>query len=224
MSLSFSRKRDKRPYGQRCLEQPWEMETFVKRAALFTTSPTTQDLIDAVHQNHTILIEDTHLKQGLMGFEAPPGELALSLTTLTAYIIDIIAVLEYFLLHKTKLHPVLCQQILTSTHEVVTNAILWSNLEVECLDNRQKSLNFSDLIRDKLSNKTLAKRLIKINFHIRPTYTEVVIISSGNKGFDWNHAISKVSSQIQGLAIIKSFVDEIVTYEDGKVLCLRFYT
>jgi len=194
-----------------------------KRTALFDVSPTTQDLIDAIHNDNTILVEDTNLKRGLTGFEAPPGELVLSLTTLTAYIIDIIAVLDHFLLHKTILHPVLCEQILTSTHEVVTNAILWSNLEVDCPNNRQKSLNFCDLIKDRLKNKILARRLLKLNFHLNPEWVEVVIISSG-KGFDWHHAVTKISSDVQGLAIIHSFADEIIAEDNGKILRLRFYT
>ncbi len=193
------------------------------RTALFASSPTTQDLIDAIQNDSTILIEDTNLKRGLNGFEAPPGDLALSLTTLTAYIIDIIAVMDHFLLHKTFLHPVLCEQILTSTHEVVTNAILWSNLEVDCPNNRQKSLNFCDLIKTRLKNKVLARRLLKVNFHINPEWVDVVIISSG-KGFDWHHAVSKISSDVQGLAIIHSFADEVTAEENGKVLRLRFYT
>ncbi|MBM3468066.1 MAG: hypothetical protein FJX71_01380 [Alphaproteobacteria bacterium] len=193
------------------------------RAILFTTSPTTQDLIDAIHNGNTVLIEDSTLKHGLNGFEAPPGELALSLTTLTAYIIDIIAVIDHFLLHRTFLHPVLCEQILTSTHEVVTNAILWSNLEVDCLNNRQKSLNFCDLIKERLKNKLLARRLLKINFHLNAEWADVVIISSG-KGFDWHHAVSKISSDVQGLAIIHSFADEVMAEKNGKILRLRFYT
>jgi hypothetical protein len=197
--------------------------SLTKRTALFAISPTTQDLIDAIHNDHTILIEDTNLKRGLNGFEAPPGDLALSLTTLTAYIIDIIAVIDYFLLHKTFLHPVLCEQILTSTHEVVTNAILWSNLEVNCPDNRQKSLNFCDLIKTRLKDKALAQRLLKVNFHINPEWVDVVIISAG-KGFDWHHAVSKISSDVQGLAIIHSFADEVTAEENGKILRLRFYT
>lgn len=197
--------------------------SLTKRAALFATSPTTQDLIDAIHNDSTILIEDTNLKRGLNGFEAPPGDLALSLTTLTAYIIDIIAVLDYFLLHKTFLHPVLCEQILTSTHEVVTNAILWSNLEVDNPNNRQKSLNFCDLIKARLESKVLAQRLLKVNFHINPEWVDVVVISGG-KGFDWNHAVSKISSDVQGLAIIRSFADEVIAEEDGKILRLRFQT
>lgn len=193
------------------------------RTALFGTSPTTQDLIDAIQNDSTILIEDTNLKRGLNGFESPPGDLALSLTTLTAYIIDIIAVMDHFLLHKTFLHPVLCEQILTSTHEVVTNAILWSNLEVDCPNNRQKSLNFCDLIKTRLEDKTLARRLLKVNFHINPEWVDVVIISTG-KGFDWHHAVSKISSDVQGLAIIHSFADEVTAEENGRVLRLRFYT
>lgn len=194
-----------------------------KRAALFEISPTTQDLIDAIHNNHTILIEDTVLKRGLKGFEAAPGDFALSLTTLTAYIIDIIAVLDHFLLHKTLLHPVLCEQILTSTHEVVTNAILWSNLEVDCPNNRQKSLNFCDLIKARMKNKILARRLLKLNLHINPEWVDVVIISAG-KGFDWHHAVSKISSDVQGLAIIHSFADEVIAEDNGKILRLRFFT
>lgn len=193
-----------------------------KRAALFGVSPTTQDLIDAIQNDNTILIEDTSLKHGLVGFEAPPGEFALSLTTLTAYIIDIIAVMDHFLLHKTYLHPVLCEQILTSTHEVVTNAILWSNLEVDCPNNRQKSLNFCDLIKERLKSKILARRLLKLNFHLNPEWVDVVIISSG-KGFDWHHAVSRISSDVQGLAIIHSFADEIIAEDNGKILRLRFY-
>jgi len=202
---------------------PGESVNLKKRVALFASSPTTQDLIDAIHNDNTILIEDANLKRGLSGFEAPPGDLALSLTTLTAYIIDIIAVIDYFLLHKTLLHPVLCEQILTSTHEVVTNAILWSNLEVDCPDNRQKTLNFCDLIKTRLKNKALAQRLLKVNFHIKPEWIDVVIISAG-KGFDWQHAISKISSDVQGLAIIRSFADEVTAEENGKILRLRFYT
>ena len=193
------------------------------RTSLFAVSPTTQDLIDAIQNGSTILIEDTNLKRGLNGFEAPPGDLALSLTTLTAYVIDIIAVMDYFLLHKTFLHPVLCEQILTSTHEVVTNAILWSNLEVDCPNNRQKSLNFCDLIKTRLENKVLACRLLKVNFHINPEWIDVVIISTG-KGFDLHHAVSKISSDVQGLAIIHSFADEVTAEGNGKVLRLRFYT
>jgi hypothetical protein len=197
--------------------------SLTKRTALFTISPTTQDLIDAIHNGNTILIEDTNLKRGLNGFEAPPGDLALSLTTLTAYIIDIIAVMDHYILHKTFLHPVLCEQILTSTHEVVTNAILWSNLEVDSPNNRQKSLNFCDLIKARLENKALAQRLLKVNFHINPECVDVVIISDG-KGFDWRHAVSKISSNVQGLAIIRSFADEVIAEEEGKILRLRFYT
>lgn len=193
-----------------------------KRATLFTTSPTTQDLIDALHHNRTILIEGTTLKQGLVGFEAPPGDLALSLTTLTAYIIDLVAVVDHFLLHKTCLHPVLCERILTSTHEVATNTILWGNLEVDCPDSRQKSLNFCDLIKERLKNKILARRLLKINFHLNPEWLDVVIISSG-KGFDWTHAVSKISTTIQGLAIVHSFADDVIAEDNGKILRLRFY-
>lgn len=197
--------------------------SLTKRAVLFATSPTTQDLIDAIHNDSSILIEDTNLKRGLSGFEAPPGDLALSLTTLTAYIIDITAVIDHFLLHKTFLHPVLCEQILTSTHEVVTNAILWSNLEVDSPNNRQKSLNFCDLIKTRLKDQTLAQRLLKMNFHINPEWIDVVIISAG-KGFDWPHAVSKISSDVQGLAIIHSFADEVTAEENGTILRLRFYT
>ena len=202
---------------------PGRSASLTKRAALFASSPTTQDLIDAIQNDSTILIEDTDLKRGLNGFEAPPGDFALSLTTLTAYIVDIIAVIDYFLLHKTLLHPVLCEQILTSTHEVVTNAVLWSNLEVDCPNNRQKSLNFCDLIKIRLKNKALAQRLLKVNFHIKPEWIDVVIISAG-KGFDWQHAVSKISSDVQGLAIIHSFADEVTAEENGKILRLRFYT
>lgn len=194
-----------------------------KRAALFTSSPTTQDLIDAIHNNNTILIEGTTLKSGLAGFEAPPGDLALSLTTLTAYIIDMVAVMDHFLLHKTHLHPVLCEQILTSTHEVVTNTILWSHLEVGCTNHRQKSLDFCDLIKKRLKNKILAKRTLKINFHLNNSkWVDVVVISSG-KGFDWHEAVSNISTNIQGLAIIRSFADEVTSENNGKILRLRFY-
>ncbi len=194
-----------------------------KRTALFESSPTTQDLIDAIQNDYTILVEDASIKQGLLGFEAPPWEFALSLTSLTAYIIDIIAVLDHFLLHKTYLHPVLCEQILTSTHEVLTNAILWSNLEVASPNNRKKSLNFGDLIKDRLKNQILARRLVKLNFHLNPEWVDVVIISSG-KGFDWHHAVTKISSDVQGLAIIHSFADEITAEDNGKILRLRFFT
>jgi hypothetical protein len=132
-------------------------------------------------------------------------------------------VLDHFLLHKTYLHPVLCEQILTSTHEVVTNAILWSNLEVDSPGNRQKSLNFCDLIKERLKNEILARRLVKLNLHLGPEWVDVVIISSG-KGFDWHHAVTKISSDVQGLAIIHSFADEIMTEDDGKILRLRFFT
>lgn len=202
---------------------PEKSASLTKRTLLFASSPTTQDLIDAIQNNSTILIEDTNLKRGLSGFEASPGDLALSLTTLTAYIVDIIAVMDYFLLHKTLLHPVLCEQILTSTHEVVTNAILWSNLEVDCPNNRQKSLNFCDLIKTRLKNKALAQRLLKVNFHIKPEWIDIVVISAG-KGFDWHHAVSKISSDVQGLAIIHSFADEVIAEENGRILRLRFYT
>lgn len=194
-----------------------------KRALLFTTSPTTQDLIDAIHNDRTILIEDKTLKHGLKGFEGPLGDLALSLTTLTAYIIDIVAVIDHFLLHKTFLHPVLCEQILTSTHEVVANAILWSNLEVDCPNNRQKSLDFSDLIKERLKNKILTKRLLKINLHLNPQWIEVSIISTG-KGFEWTQAVSKISSDFQGLSIVQSFADEVTSTNNGNVLKLKFYT
>jgi hypothetical protein len=194
-----------------------------KRAVLFQASPTTQDLIDAIQENHTVLIEDTSIKHGLLGFDAAPGDFALSLTTLTAYIIDLIAVLDHFLLHKTFLHPVLCEQILTSTHEVITNALIWSNLEIESPNNRQKSLNFCDLIKDRLQNKILARRPVKLNIHLNPESVEVVIVSSG-RGFDWHHAVSKISSDVQGLAIIHSFADEVTSEDNGKILRLKFYT
>lgn len=194
-----------------------------RRVALFQASPTTQDLINAIQENHTVLIEDTSIKQGLLGFDSSPGDFALSLTTLTAYIVDLIAVLDHFLLHKTFLHPVLCEQILTSTHEVITNAIMWSNLEIESPNNRQKSLNFCDLIKDRLQNKILAHRPVKLNIHLKPESVDVVIISSG-KGFDWHHAVSKITSDVQGLAIIHSFADEVTAEEDGKILRLKFYT
>jgi hypothetical protein len=197
-------------------------ESMTNRAALFDTSPTTQDLIDAINQDKTILIEDTSLKNGLKGFEAPPGDFSLSVTSLTGYIIDIPALLDHFLLHKTYLHPVLCEQILTSTHEVVTNAILWSNLEVDSPNNRQKSLNFCDLIKERLKNKDLAHRLVKLNLHVHAGWVDVVIISSG-KGFDWHHAVTKISSDVQGLAIIHSFADEVHAEDEGKILRLRFY-
>jgi hypothetical protein len=193
-----------------------------KRAVLFTESPTTQDLIDAIHHNNTILIEDINLKDGLAGFEAPPGDLALSLTTLTAYLIDITAVIDHFLLHRTTLHPVLCEQILTSTHEVVTNALLWSNLEVDYPNKRQKCLNFGDSIKKQLKNNKLAQRLLKINFHLAPESVDVVIMSAG-KEFDWCHAISNISSDVQGLAIIHSFADDVIAENNGKALRLRFY-
>lgn len=195
---------------------------FAKRSTLFTSSPTTQDLIDAIHNNSTILIEDTNLTRGLRGFEDLPGDFALSLTTITAYVIDIAAVFDYFLLYKTLLHPVLCEQILTATHEVVTNAILWSNLEVDCPNNRQKSLNFCDLIRERLQNSLLGRRLLKVNFHLEPKGVEVVIISSG-KEFDWHHEVSKISSGVQGLAIVHSFADEVISEANGKILRLKFY-
>lgn len=194
-----------------------------KRAILFEYSPTTQDLIDAIQNDNTILIEDKSLKSGLSGFEAIPGELALSLTTLTSYIIDITAVLDHFLLHKTFLNPILCEQILTSTHEVVTNALLWSNLEVDCPNKRQKSLNFCDLIKERLKDKKLAHRLLKLNLHISPEWIDIVVISSG-KEFDWHHAVSNISSDVQGLAIIHSFADEVIADKSGKVLRLRFFT
>lgn len=193
-----------------------------KRASLFVESPTTQDLIDAIHHNNTVLIEDINLKDGLAGFEAPPGDLALSLTTLTAYLIDTTAVIDYFLLHKTTLHPVLCEQILTSTHEVVTNAMLWSNLEVDYPNKRQKCLNFGDLIKKQLKNKKLAQRLLKLNFHLTSASIDVVIMSTG-KEFDWHHAISKISSDVQGLAIVHSFADDVIAEDNGKTLRLRFY-
>jgi hypothetical protein len=193
-----------------------------KRSVLFTESPTTQDLIDAIHHNNTILIEDINLKDGLAGFEASPGDLALSLTTLTAYLIDITAVIDHFLLHKTTLHPVLCEQILTSTHEVVTNALLWSNLEVDYPNKRQKCLNFGDSIKKQLKNKELAQRLLKINFHLATESIDVVIMSTG-KEFDWHHAISNISSDVQGLAIVHSFADDVIAENNGKALRLRFY-
>jgi hypothetical protein len=142
---------------------------------------------------------------------------------LTAYLIDIIAVMHHYILHQTFLHPDLCEQILTATHEVVSKAILWSNLEVDSPNNRQKSLNFCDLIKARLENKALAQRLLKVNFHINPECVDVVIISDG-KGFDWRHAVSKISSNVQGLAIIRSFADEVIAEEEGKILRLRFYT
>jgi len=201
---------------------PQKFSSLESRAILFTASPTTQDLIDALHNDRTILIEDATLKQGLSGFEAPPGDFALSLTTLTAYIIDLVGIIDHFLLHKTSLHPVLCERILTATHEVVTNTILWSNLEVDCPHNRQKSLNFCDLIKERLTNKILAHRLLKINFHLNPEWLDVVVISSG-KGFDWFHAVSKISNDVQGLAIIRSFADDVIAEDNGKILRLRFY-
>ncbi|MBX9805467.1 MAG: ATP-binding protein [Alphaproteobacteria bacterium] len=211
------------PFAKAVKKADSKSSSLEERALLYDHSPTTQDLIDAIQNNYTILIEDTTLKHGMSGFEAPIGEFALSLTTLTAYIIDIIAVLDHFLLHKTVLHPVLCEQILTSTHEVVTNAILWSNLEVDCPNNREKSLNFCDLIKDRLKNTILARRLLKLNFHVNPESVDVVIISSG-KGFDWHNAVSKISSDFQGLAIINTFADEVVVQDQGKVLRLRFFT
>lgn len=211
------------PFAKSMKKSSEKLPKDAKRTVLFESSPTTQDLIDAIHNDYTILVEGKSIKQGLMGFEAAPGEFAFSLTTLTAYIIDIIAVLDYFLLHKTYLHPVLCEQILTSTHEVVTNAIIWSNLEVDSPSNRQKTLNFCDLIKERLKNKILARRLVKLNVHLNPESVDVVIISSG-KGFDWHHAVSKITSDVQGLAIIHSFADEIITEDNGKILRLRFFT
>lgn len=193
-----------------------------KRAELFSSSPTTQDLIDAISNGKTILIEDSSFKKGALGFEAPLGDLALSLTSLTTYIIDITAVLDHFFLHNTLLNPVLCEHILTSTHEVVTNALIWSNLEVHCPNNRQKNLNFCDLIKERLKNKNLAHRPLKMNFHVNPEWVDVAIISSG-KGFDWHLATSNITSDVQGLAIIHSFADEVRAEEGGKVLRLRFY-
>ena len=205
--------------GMQKLEESWDI---AKRTALFTTSPSTQDLIDALDNGNTLLIEDTALKRGLKGFEAAPGDLALSLTTLTAYIIDIVAVVDHFLLHKTFINPPLCEQILTSMHEVVTNAILWSNLEVDSPPDRKKSLNFGDSIKQQLKNKTLARRLLKINLHLKARWVDVVVISSG-KGFDWQKTVSGISDDCQGLAIIHSFADEVITRSDGKILRLRFY-
>lgn len=228
MPVASSRKAHKKnkdqpqPFAKSPRKASGKSSDIAKRAALFVASPTTQDLLDAIHNDNTILIEDTTLKRGMVGFEASPGAFALSLTTLTAYIIDITAVIDSFLLHKTYLHPVLCEQIITSTHEVVTNAILWSNLEVDCPNSRQKSLNFGDLIKERLENKILAQRLIKVNFHLNPEWVDVVVISTG-KGFDWHHAVSKISSDVQGLAIIHSFADEIIAENDGKILRLRFY-
>lgn len=197
--------------------------SIARRSALFATSPTTQDLLDAINNSHTVLIEGNTLKSGLAGFEAPPGELAISLTTLTAYIIDIVAVIDHFLLYKTSLHPVLCEQVLTSTHEVITNTILWDNLEVDCPQSRQKTLNFGDLIKQRLGNKILAQRPLKVNFHLKPEWIDVVVIGSG-KGFDWAKAVSNISSDVQGLAIIRSFADEVTVEDNGKITRLRFYT
>lgn len=73
-----------------------------------------------------------------------------------------------------------------------------------------------------MENKALAQRLLKLNFHLNPECVDVVIISGG-KGFDWHHAVSKISSEVQGLAIIRSFADEVIAEEDGKILRLRFY-
>lgn len=204
-------------------KSPGKASKVSKRAALFKSSPTTQDLIDAIQNNYTVLIEDSSINHGILGFEEPPGDFAFSLTTLTAYIIDIIAVLDHFFLFKTDLHPVLCEHILTSTHEVLTNAILWSNLEVTSAKSRQKSLNFCDLIKERLKSKGLAQRLIKLNIHINPKSVDVVIISSG-KGFDWHKAVSTITSDVQGLAIIHSFADNIIAEDNGKILRLQFFT
>jgi hypothetical protein len=64
---------------------------------------------------------------------------------------------------------------------------------------------------------------VKLNFHLNPEWVDVVIISSG-KGFDWHNAVSKISSDVQGLAIIHSFADQITADESGKILRLRFFT
>ena len=194
----------------------------LERAYLFPKSPSTHDVIDAVHQGYTILMEGNNLKNELKTLEFRPGNLSLSFSTITAYLIDIGSILDDFLLHKTNLHPVLCEQILTSTHEVVTNAILWSNLEVDQSHNQSKSLDFCDIVKERLKNKRLAKRLLKVNLYLNPKSIEVVVISSG-KGFNWNHSVSNISRTYQGVAIIHSFADEVVSDQDGKLISLKFY-
>jgi hypothetical protein len=208
--------------SQEALSPSRQIDHDLERACLFPKSPSTHDIIDAIHQGYTILIEGNNLKNELKALESRPGDLCLSLSTITAYLIDIGSIIDDFLLHKTNLHPVLCEQILTSTHEVVTNAILWSNLEVDQPHNQSKSLDFCDLIKERLKNKTLAKRLLKINLHLNPKSVEVVVTSSG-KGFDWNHTVSNISRNYQGVAIIHSFADEVVSDQGGKILSLKFY-
>jgi hypothetical protein len=187
------------------------------RTCMLGGSPCVADMIDAIDCGHTFIVEQTTLCPGI----SPLGQFHIRLSSKTCYQLDLVGVLDYFLLHKTNLHPVVCEQILTTTHECIMNALLWNNLQIPPTEKPTKGLDFDSVIQERLQDLEAASRPLDVIVTIQDTIVQITIKSSAG-GFNLEEALTKVKSPCQGLSVIKSFTDEFISEDEGRTLHLRF--
>jgi hypothetical protein len=144
---------------------------------------------------------------------------AACVTTYTAYYADLIHWLEIVLDKTPVLHPTISAQILTSTHEAIANAILWSNLELENPPDCRRPLEFAESIERQLNQACYAKRRLTLLFSENPKSYEVTISVEG-KPILW-----KISPTLnfRGTNIIKELTDDIVFTDHNQTIRLCFH-
>ncbi|MBI1954164.1 MAG: hypothetical protein HYS39_00990, partial [Proteobacteria bacterium] len=144
----------------------------------------------------------------------------LNISTLGAYKNDITQIIEHFL---QDFHPVLCDQIITVVHEAVSNAIIWSNLEVGSAWNDEPTSIF-DLgyfILKRLERKTLALRRIEIAFFWSQGYLSCCVSHQGIP-FHWEKCKLDEHKPYKGLSIISSLSDHVFSSQDGQSFTVMF--
>ena len=117
------------------------------------------------------------------------------------------------------------ERVLTGIMEILNNSIEHGNLGITYQEKTELHDNdkLMEEIFNRLNQPEYAQKFVQILFEKFEDKIKIIIKDQG-KGFDWHHAVTKISSDVQGLAIIHSFADQVIAEDDGKILRLRFFT
>lgn len=191
-----------------------------ERMCLFWGAPLAKDLIHAIDQGYSILVEGRSVRE-LMKQGDCHADLVISLTNQTAYDIDFTKILEHYFFERTNISISKFEKIITATYEAYSNALIWDNLEMSNLSKERKSLEFFQQVENRLIEKNIKNCSIQLTCCVFQKYVEISVTSTG-KGFDLESCLKTANLDYQGLSIMKTFSDKLWTENKGKTIKMKF--
>jgi hypothetical protein len=190
------------------------------RTCLFWSPPRSEDLLRAIDDHFSILVEGKSVEK-LRNFGSNPGDFVIIISSLSAYYLDMFQVLDHYFYKNTDIPPVITEQIITATYEAFSNALIWSNLEIVPPQNGEKDFDFLNTIEKSLSHQRFARRPLKLQFWFFPKSVDVSITSYGLP-FNLEQALQSNTKEYKGLAIMHTLSTRLWSEEEGRRIWMRF--